>query len=109
MRDPDNTEHHPIDHLLRRALQPEPDTVRRVARAAFVSEPRRRIRLALAAAASVLAFAVALLALSPLFQPKAPPAAPAGSEAIVISNEDGVLTVTTPSGCEQVSVRGDHS
>jgi hypothetical protein len=98
-----------LDELLREALEPDPHTVRRVVRAALEPAPRRAPRLVWAAAAAGFIVAVGLIALSPWGRHEPPAPAPPQPEAIVISNQDGVLTVTTPSGCEWVSVGGSES
>jgi len=101
-----------LDGLLKEALEPEPRTVRRVIRASLAAPERRRgWRLVWAAAAAAFVLGVGLLALAPWRQAEPPPQQlqAVQAEAIVISNEGGVLTVTTPSGCEWVSVAGGDS
>jgi hypothetical protein len=108
MTEPNRFDDDRLDELVREALDPDPHTVRRVIDTALRPARRTAPRLVWAAAASVV-LAAAIVALSPWARREPPPPEPAQTEAIVISNQDGVLTVTTPSGCEWVSVGGDGS
>ncbi len=91
-----------MDGLVRQALEPNPARVRELISAARGARPRRRVRRLVWAATTVgLVVVTGVCAVIKMPWQKA---LPAPSQAIVISNEGGVLTVTTPSGCEWVSV-----
>jgi len=102
-----------LDSALRSSLEPDPATAEALVRRALAADDTpsaRTVAWRLAAAASVVALAVS----TPLFLPRentseldtAPPNSYTAAESkparLSISNESGLVTVTTPAGSKMV-------
>ncbi len=101
-----------IDRALRQALEPDVATVDRVihaARSAAPSSSRRPWRLATAWAAAVGAVSLVWWASVeiPGNRISSPGLQPESSAVLRISNEDGLVTVTTPVGSKMIILPGE--
>ena len=116
----DDRPDHDLDAALRRRLEPDAATVSRVVRNALAAaEPethrarpwRRATGWATAGAFALLA-ALAVPVLipdAPVDPPVEPVPAPPQPSLLSISNESGVVTVTTPTGSKMIVLPGEPS
>lgn len=110
-RDPDARDPDDIDRTLREVLEPAAAIVDRVIRAARINEPAppRAWRLVAASVAAAAIVWLVVLEIPDLRAPSPPEVRPETLSVLRISNEEGVVTVTTPEGSKMIILPGGPS